>query len=432
MKLRFITLFAAAALIFTSFSGCRLGGLIEAFDPSVSPAPKQTEYAITELPSEAPAEESPAASDPVSPAPTFPSDPAFTLSPGQTAGPSSQAPAPTPAPTGASSTQRPTPGPSSGSTEKPTARPTVTPKPAIETQPPEPVPTNGWLTEWERTRLINFAHRLADDYVPHDLINTANFMGSLCEYHNLAGRIQTEVAVQAKKMFQAACSEGVGKYYIQCAYRRQESQWALWLDRLSQDPHYGDDPYTRPVGTMPGNASEHCAGLAMDITSVSHKAMDAAFGNTAEGIWLKNNSYRFGFVLRYPAGKAHLTGVHYESWHFRYVGVELAYELHRRGICLEEYYSEYQPPIPAPTETPHPTSTPTPTPRPTTAPTTAPTSAPSTPAPTQSSAPTLAPQPTPSPAPTPTPAPTETPSPAPANTPEPAPTEPPPEPTEAP
>ena len=115
---------------------------------------------------------------------------------------------------------------------------------------------------------------------------------------------------------------------------------------------------------MPGNASEHCAGLAIDITSVAHPYCDYGFGDTAEGRWLRANAHRFGFILRYPAGKASISGVHYESWHFRYVGVELAREIYSRGICLEEYYGEYGGSMPAATPTPTPASTPTPTPTP--------------------------------------------------------------------
>ncbi|MBQ2517467.1 MAG: D-alanyl-D-alanine carboxypeptidase family protein [Clostridia bacterium] len=426
MKTRFIPI-CALALITAFISGCDIGGLIDAFDPAVTPAMQAESSAPTEAGSAgpsyaaepfqsewpAPTQEASAGASPAwdggsraaqtqEPSPFDEHRPTASATPGNGVG---QTLAPT-------STQRPAATP----------KPTATQRPSVTTPKPEPVPTNGYLTEWEKTRLVNFMHLLPDDYVPHHLINAQGYFGSLIGYHNTAARIQTEVAVQAKKMFEAAKNEGVtAKYYLQSAYRRQESQWALWLDRLAHDPHYGDDPYTNPVGTMPGNASEHCAGLAMDITSVSHPNMDYAFGLTAEGIWLRNNAHRFGFILRYPANKAHITEVHYESWHFRYVGVTLAGELHRRGICLEEYYGEYHGQMPTPTHTPGHTASPTATPKPTATDTPKPTSVP-TPAPTP--APTPTPTSTPAPTPAPTPEPTAAPTHAPTDEPEPSPADP--------
>ncbi|MBQ7060917.1 MAG: M15 family metallopeptidase, partial [Clostridia bacterium] len=228
-----------------------------------------------------------------------------------------------------------TPAPTPGPTAAPGETPYGTPKPT-----PEPLP-EGYLTDWERTRLVNFRHRLADDYVPHDLVNAREFFGSVCDCKLDTTKIQLEVAVYAKLMFEAAAKEGVPhKYFLRNAYRTQSLQWEMWRERVSGSPYYGSDPYSYPVGTMPGNASEHCAGLALDIASLNYPNCDIGFGGTQEGKWLRDNAHRFGFILRYPEDKVHITGVHFEPWHFRYVGVELATEIHSRGICLEEYYGE--------------------------------------------------------------------------------------------
>ncbi|MGI6168220.1 MAG: M15 family metallopeptidase [Christensenellales bacterium] len=88
---------------------------------------------------------------------------------------------------------------------------------------------------------------------------------------------------------------------------------------------------------MPGNYSEHATGLAVDILSASYAPLDEGFAQTEEGAWLANNAHRFGFILRYPKSKESVTGVVYEPWHFRYVGVEAASEIFQRDICLEEY-----------------------------------------------------------------------------------------------
>ena len=75
-----------------------------------------------------------------------------------------------------------------------------------------------------------------------------------------------------------------------------------------------------PVRVLPGNTSEHTTGLALDILSPRHDEADDSFGETPEGLWLAENAWKYGFILRYPEGKEALTGVIYEPWHFRYVG----------------------------------------------------------------------------------------------------------------
>ncbi len=91
--------------------------------------------------------------------------------------------------------------------------------------------------------------------------------------------------------------------------------------------------------TAPG-ASEHQIGLAFDIVSVSHQTLDYEFGSTQSGIWLQENSYKYGFILRYPYGAGDITGIVYEPWHFRYVGVEAATYIKQHGITLEEFVDE--------------------------------------------------------------------------------------------
>lgn len=350
----------------------------------------------------------------------------------------------------------------------PTMAPEHTLEPGATPAPATPVPTqevipDGYMSMWEKTRLVNFKHRLADDFVPHDMVNAMEFFKGVAECKLDTTKIQYEVAVHAKEMFRAAANEGVPhQFRINNAYRTMNLQWQMWNERLAQNPSYGANPYLYPVGTMPGNASEHCAGLALDITCVNYPYTDNGFGNTAEGKWLRENAHRFGFILRYPAEKANITGVHFESWHFRYVGKELSEIIHSKGVCLEEYYGEIpevtvatpRPVSPVPTAangTPRPTSAPTqsstaaPTARPTAVPTPAPTQS-STPAPTSQSsyeptaAPTAAPvtdtpgpiateTPTGEPSHAPTTAPTAAPTAAPTEKPTEAPT---PKPTEAP
>jgi zinc D-Ala-D-Ala carboxypeptidase len=87
---------------------------------------------------------------------------------------------------------------------------------------------------------------------------------------------------------------------------------------------------------LPGQ-SEHQTGLAVDISSASLGCyLDECFSGTDDGKWLSSNSYKYGFILRYPKGKETITGYQYEPWHFRYVGIELATALFESNLTLDE------------------------------------------------------------------------------------------------
>ena len=87
---------------------------------------------------------------------------------------------------------------------------------------------------------------------------------------------------------------------------------------------------------IPGT-SEHQIGLAVDILEATHNAMDDTQADTATQKWLMEHCHEYGFILRYPEGTTNITGIIYEPWHYRYVGVEIATEITERGITLEEY-----------------------------------------------------------------------------------------------
>ena len=103
-----------------------------------------------------------------------------------------------------------------------------------------------------------------------------------------------------------------------------------------------DDGYSYPIAhnaasntfAIPGT-SEHQLGLALDVMGRSDRYYE--YGENAVILWLKEHCWEYGFILRYPENKSHITGIIYEPWHFRYVGTELAMELKDSGLCLEEY-----------------------------------------------------------------------------------------------
>ena len=172
---------------------------------------------------------------------------------------------------------------------------------------------------------------------PGDLVRQEDVFGEEVVLVNGEGSIQIDAAEAAQEMFLAATAQGIGPFQITTAYRSVEYQEELFQKRKKQDPSYGEDPKNYPVKVLPGKFSEHTTGLALDILSVSYSQADDGFADTAEGKWLLEHAHEFGFILRYPKEKEHITGVIYEPCHYRYVGKEAAKEIWEQGISLEEY-----------------------------------------------------------------------------------------------
>ena len=128
---------------------------------------------------------------------------------------------------------------------------------------------------------------------------------------------------------------------ICASYRTMEKQEALFEDkeaRLIQEgcPENEVEAEAAKVVAYP-ETSEHQLGLALDIVDVSYQQLDTEQENTPVQQWLLKNSWKYGFVLRYPTDKSNITGIIYEPWHYRYVGKEAAAEMYENKLCLEEY-----------------------------------------------------------------------------------------------
>jgi D-alanyl-D-alanine carboxypeptidase len=93
---------------------------------------------------------------------------------------------------------------------------------------------------------------------------------------------------------------------------------------------------------MPGY-SEHHTGLAVDIVTPSYQVLNAGFAQTDAAVWMAQNAHRYGFIIRYPADKVDVTGIGYEPWHVRYVGIANAKAIFEQGLCLEEYLEKTGP-----------------------------------------------------------------------------------------
>lgn len=155
--------------------------------------------------------------------------------------------------------------------------------------------------------------------------------------------LQVEAADAFITMKNAAAAEGVD-LMLCSGYRSVDYQTNLfnqqkqkWLDKgYSEEEAYNE---AKTVVAIPGY-SEHNLGLAADIVTPKYQTLDSGFGKTDAGKWLAQHAPEYGFILRYPENKQAITGIIYEPWHFRYVGVENAKAIAASGLCLEEYLDQ--------------------------------------------------------------------------------------------
>ena len=141
------------------------------------------------------------------------------------------------------------------------------------------------------------------------------------------------------------CQAKSGGIPIVCSsYRPHDKQVRLFKEQVAKNMKEGmtREEAEKEAGTVvavPGT-SEHEMGLAVDICDSENQLLDESQANTDTQKWLMDNCWDYGFILRYPVSKSEITGIIYEPWHYRYVGVEAAKEIQARGICLEEYLAE--------------------------------------------------------------------------------------------
>ena len=175
--------------------------------------------------------------------------------------------------------------------------------------------------------LVNKYYYLDKDYTPDNLV----YVGA--EYTKINCQLN-ETAYQAYiKMSEQANSEDM-HFYIRSAYRNYQDQAYIYNSYIKEDGQEVADKYSARAGF-----SEHQTGLAVDLAVGTGEF--GIFANTKEAKWLQENSYKFGFILRYPKDKTNITGYTYESWHFRYVGKEAAKIIYDENLTYEEYYAYY-------------------------------------------------------------------------------------------
>ena len=194
---------------------------------------------------------------------------------------------------------------------------------------------NGWYnvsydanTSLNEKVLVNKFYHLGEDFVPSDLVKVPLSVAYGENY------INSTVFDQFMKMHDDAKSQINVDLMITSGYRSYQDQFASYdmYKRRGQD--YADAYAARP------GYSEHQTALALDIVSLQHTG-SKAFSESEEAQWLKDNCYKYGFILRYPEGKEIITGFGYEAWHYRYVGTDVAKKIHDEDITFDEYYAFY-------------------------------------------------------------------------------------------
>lgn len=140
--------------------------------------------------------------------------------------------------------------------------------------------------------------------------------------------VNSEAKAALDQMFAAAKAEQNLDMWVCSGFRSYNVQKNLYNSYVRRDGVKNADRYSARPGY-----SEHQTGLAFDINYA-----DSRFTGTPQAIWLAENAYKYGFILRYPEGKEHITGYMYEPWHYRYIGVENAAKIYSSGLTLEEYF----------------------------------------------------------------------------------------------
>ncbi len=178
--------------------------------------------------------------------------------------------------------------------------------------------------------LVNKDISLPENYEPNDLI-TPNVRFSF-EEDIEKKLLRKEAAHQLEKLFLASEKEGLELYAVS-GYRSFKRQESLFNNKKEKD---GLAEASKLVA-IPGH-SEHQTGLAMDVSSRDvNLLLEESFEDTDEGKWIRDNSHKFGFIIRYPKEKEKITLYSYEPWHLRYVGIEAAKEIYENNLSLEEY-----------------------------------------------------------------------------------------------
>jgi len=179
------------------------------------------------------------------------------------------------------------------------------------------------------TMLVNKCFFLDSSFIPSNLVYLKDTNLSYIKRENEEMMIKKDILNSYQNLYTDALKNGF-QLYIFSSYRDYNKQYHLYYNVNNQNDEY----VARP------GFSEHQSGYALDISTLYH-GLTNNFQYSDEYKWLIENSYKYGFILRYPEEKENITGYKYEPWHFRFVGEDIAEFLYKNKLTLEEYILKY-------------------------------------------------------------------------------------------
>ncbi len=187
--------------------------------------------------------------------------------------------------------------------------------------------------------LISTTSPLDSEYIPPNLMP---LMNAGVKVTLAAIQLNEQAASFAKAMISAMEADGVTDYVVVSGYRRYSSQKNLFDNRVASYLNQGysqeeAEAATASIIAIPGT-SEHQSGYAVDISnSYQGGTLTSNIENSPAGAWFLSNMHEYGYTLRFPKDKTEITGITYEPWHYRYVGLPHSEILYNMDLCLEEY-----------------------------------------------------------------------------------------------
>jgi len=186
--------------------------------------------------------------------------------------------------------------------------------------------------------LVNTQNPLPETYIPDDLVEIKDYISLTKKSITLR-----EVAAKAlEQMTDAMAKDGITDIKATSGYRSYQYQLSLYQNKIRDYEKIGYDlakakELAASIVALPGT-SEHQTGLAIDFTTDSlSNQLVSSFGDTEAGKWLNNNSWYYGYIIRYQTDKRDITGYINEPWHLRYIGIPHAEYIFRNNLCYEEY-----------------------------------------------------------------------------------------------
>ncbi len=197
----------------------------------------------------------------------------------------------------------------------------------------------GWYNETYKTNLedgylvlVNKFYYLPEDYKRADI-------SPLRLQYAYANNSASDIVIENFEIMRQDVEDELNVHLmVNSSFRPYKDQEEIYNEYKKISLKHADSYAARP------GHSEHQTGLSLDLTSLEHPYINKtedSFDKSAEYEWLKNNCHKYGFILRYPEGKEHITGYNTESWHFRYVGTKVATQIYEEQITFDEYYAYY-------------------------------------------------------------------------------------------